>query len=64
MGTRTSVYLDDGLQAAAKASGAPLAELIRRGLADQPATQTANGPITLPAGEPCSDAGDSPATPN
>jgi hypothetical protein len=32
MGNRTSVYLDDGLQAAVKASGIPLAELIRRGL--------------------------------
>lgn len=32
MGQRTSVYLDDDLHAAVKASGVPLAELIRRGL--------------------------------
>jgi hypothetical protein len=32
MGRRTSIYLDDDLQAAVKASGVPLAELIRRGL--------------------------------
>ena len=31
MGQRTSVYLDDDLHAAAKASGVPLAELFRRG---------------------------------
>ena len=32
MGVRTSVYLSDGLHAAVKASGLPLAELVRRGL--------------------------------
>lgn len=32
MGQRTSVYLDDDLHAAAKASGISLAKLIRRGL--------------------------------
>jgi hypothetical protein len=32
MGQPTSVYLDGDLRAAAKASGVPLAELIRRGL--------------------------------
>jgi hypothetical protein len=58
MGQRTSVYLDDSLQAAAKASGIPLAELVRRGLAvgAEPATQAteqAAAPLTtLPDGEP------------
>jgi hypothetical protein len=33
VGKRTSVYLSDGLAAAVEASGVPLAELIRRGLA-------------------------------
>ena len=33
---RTRVYLSDGLAAAVEASGVPLAELIRRGLAYQP----------------------------
>ena len=32
MGQRTSVYLSDELKAAVKASGVPLAELVRRGL--------------------------------
>lgn len=37
MGKRTSVYLTDDLEAAWKASGAGLAELVRRGLdADAP----------------------------
>ena len=36
MGQLTSVYLHDGLQAAVKASGTPLAELIRRGLTSAP----------------------------
>ena len=40
MGQRTSVYLDDSLQAAVKASGVPLAELIRRGLAASTAAVT------------------------
>jgi hypothetical protein len=40
MGQRTSVYLDDDLHAV-KASGVPLADLIRRGLA--PDAQPANG---------------------
>jgi hypothetical protein len=33
MGQRSSVYLADDLAAAVKASGVPLAELVRRGLA-------------------------------
>jgi hypothetical protein len=32
MGQRSSVYLSDDLAAAVKASGVPLAELVRRGL--------------------------------
>lgn len=61
MGERTSIYLADDLGAAVKASGVPLAELIRRGLAAgteeadsgpvAPPATTA-GPVTLPAGEP------------
>jgi hypothetical protein len=56
MGQRTSVYLDDDLHAAVKASGVPLAELARRGLAapavpDTPATVPAPS-LTLPASEP------------
>ena len=61
MGRRTSVYLDDDLHAAFEASGVPLAELIRRGLASDglPAHVT-NGPsvtaallAAIPPGEPC-----------
>ena len=33
MGQRTSVYFDEDLSAAVKASGVPFAELVRRGLA-------------------------------
>jgi pyruvate dehydrogenase E2 component (dihydrolipoyllysine-residue acetyltransferase) len=60
MGQRTSVYLDDDLHAAVKASGVPLAELIRRGLgttapaqAQPPAPAAPAGPLALPPGEPC-----------
>ena len=55
MGQRTSVYLDDDLHAAAKASGVPLAELIRHGLTAEPAAAatTTDRPVILPAGEPC-----------
>jgi hypothetical protein len=62
MGTRTSVYLDDDLKAAVKASGVPLAELIRRGLtaeADRGAHIPEKNLVKpgslpgLPAGEPC-----------
>ncbi len=62
MSQRTSVYLDDGLQAAAKASGVPLAELVRRGLAAStaPASQPSVEdvvpppfPSGLPNGDPC-----------
>lgn len=35
MGLRTSVYLTDELEAAWKASGVPLGELVRRGLAER-----------------------------
>jgi hypothetical protein len=63
-GERTSVYLDDDVQAAVKASGVPLAELVRRGLgtaaaapaqAPAPAQAAASpaGPLVLPPGEPC-----------
>jgi hypothetical protein len=38
MGLRTSVYLSDGLAAMWRASGLPLAEVIRRGL-------SAGGPV-------------------
>ena len=62
MGQRSSVYLADDLAAAVKASGVPLAELVRRGLAAGTAdvappmvgTLTTSPPLTaLPAGEPC-----------
>jgi hypothetical protein len=60
MGQRTSVYLDDDLHAAVKASGVPLAELIRRGLgtaapapAQPPAPAAPAGPLAHPPGEPC-----------
>lgn len=49
-GERTSLYLTSGLAAAVKASGTPLAELIRRGLvvgtaeAAQPAVSGPAGP--------------------
>jgi hypothetical protein len=63
MGQRTSVYLDDGLQAAVKASGVPPGELIRRGLGaeaqptDQPAdnqlvAQAATSLAAIGPGEP------------
>jgi hypothetical protein len=59
MGTRTSAYLDDSLQAAVKASGVPLAELVRRGLAHgtQPEAPATSSPspgtgITVTGGEP------------
>lgn len=35
MGKRTSVYLSDKIEAAVKASGVPLAELVKRGLGTQ-----------------------------
>jgi len=74
MGQRTSVYLDDDLHAAAKASGIPLAELVRRGLAASTAPPAqaqvpAAAPLgTLDDGEPspasCTQAPDaSSATP-
>jgi hypothetical protein len=50
MGNRTSVYLDDDLQAAVKASGTPLAELIRRGLGANTANAESDTAVTdLPA---------------
>jgi hypothetical protein len=51
LGQRSSVYLADDLAAAVKASGVPLAELVRRGLAAStaPAAQAA---ARLPAGAP------------
>ena len=58
MGQRTSVYLDDSLRAAVKASAVPLAELIRLGAGDGQAAQSAApGPArailaALPDGEP------------
>lgn len=61
IGQRTSVYPDDDLHAAVKASGVPLAELIRRGLAASAAeiaapvmsTLATSPPLaTLPDGEP------------
>ena len=51
MGQRTSVYLDDGLHAAAEASGVPLAELLRRSLADQ--AQTGASLQTVTARQSC-----------
>ena len=64
MGRRTSVSLDDSLQAAEKASGVPIAELVRRGLGAgsgetaQPTTPGPVGPslVALPDGN-CSTAG-------
>jgi hypothetical protein len=45
MGQRTSVYLDDDLHAAVKASGIPLAELVRRGLtASSPSEEAVPAP--------------------
>jgi hypothetical protein len=41
MGRRTSVYLDDALEAAVRASGVPVAELVRRGLDMAPGTVVA-----------------------
>jgi hypothetical protein len=60
MGQRTSVYLDDDLAAAVKASGIPLAELVRRGLAAStapaaqaaPAVPAATSLAAIPDGEP------------
>jgi hypothetical protein len=60
-GERTSVYLAADRAAAVKASGRPLAELVRRGVAAStaPATQapapvaSPAGPLVLPPGEPC-----------
>ena len=51
MGQRTSVYLNGDLHAAAKASGVPLAELIRRGLAHhaQPTDQLVDNQLVAPA---------------
>ena len=46
MGQRTSVYLDDDLHAAAETSGVPLAELLRRGLADQAQTSASLQTVT------------------
>jgi hypothetical protein len=60
-GERTSVYLAADLAAAVKASGVPLAELVRRGLATgtaevtPPAKDTlltSPSPAAIPAGEP------------
>ena len=42
MGQCTSIYLDDDLHAAVKASGVPLAELIRRGLTAGAGTASAD----------------------
>ena len=62
MGQRTSVYLDDALQSAVKASGIPLSELVRRGLAaghnqavcdTRPTPATAPSLAALPDGEGC-----------
>ncbi len=60
MGQRSSIYLADDLAAAVKASGVPLAELIRRGLtagtaevAQPPAPGPASTSLAaLPGGEP------------
>ncbi len=62
MGQRSSVYLADDLAAAVKASGQPLAELIRRGLGGEeqgrrsppaPSPPAAAASLTaLPDGEP------------
>jgi hypothetical protein len=54
MGQRTSVYLDEDLQAAVKASGVPLAELIRRGLGagQQPTGAVADNDNSTPAATP------------
>jgi hypothetical protein len=43
MGSKTSVYLSDELHEAVKASGVPLAELVRRGLE----ASTPDGPEAL-----------------
>lgn len=45
-----SVYLDDDLRAAAKASGVPLAELVRRGLAASQSGTTVR--IEIPSARP------------
>jgi hypothetical protein len=51
MGQRTSVYLEDDLHTAAKASGIPLAELVRRGLAANTAPPAqAQVPAAAPLG--------------
>jgi hypothetical protein len=58
MGQRSSVYLGDDLAAAVKASGVPLAELVRRGLAASTApaevnTLATSSPLAaLPDGDP------------
>ncbi len=55
-GERTSVYLTAELAASVEASGAPLTELVRRGLAAAPEpaaadVPAADRPVTLPVGE-------------
>ena len=59
MGQRTSVYLDDGLQAAVKASGVPIAELSAAALASGTAEAARSAPspastslTALPDGKP------------
>ena len=52
-GQRTSVYLDDALQSAVKASGIPLFELVRRGLApNAQSAQVTNEPSVTAAPSP------------
>jgi hypothetical protein len=65
MGKRTSVYLTDELAAAVKASGVPLAELVRRGLAATPMLPFDDQPADGPSGDrPAPDnAGDACAHP-
>ena len=50
MGQRTSVYLDDDLHTAAKASGVPLAGFVRCGLATSTAPAEAQVPAAAPLG--------------
>ena len=61
MGQRSSVYLADDLAAAVKASGVPLAELVRRGLRREQGRGSSPAPpspaavaslAALPEGEP------------
>ena len=62
MGQRSSVYLADDLAAELKASGVPLAELVRRGLT----TGTAEAPQTSepgPATSPLAAIGDGEPSP-